>query len=73
MSLIKKSFNLHSALAQRLDAFMADNPGLSFTLVMQYALSKFLDNPEIAPFKTKAEDLDEFLDENADLMEKLSE
>jgi hypothetical protein len=75
MSFVKKSFNMHPDLAQRLDDFMAANPGLSLTLIMQRALSRFLDNPEIKPptEKISEEELEEFLNENSDLMDELAE
>jgi len=73
--LIKKSFNVSSDLAQRLDAFVAENPGLSLTLIMQQALERWLSEPALKvriPKQHTDDDVDAVLRDNAALMDDLS-
>jgi hypothetical protein len=74
-ALIKKSFNVSADLAQRLDDFVAENPGLSLTLIMQQALDRWLGDPQLKvriPRQHTDEDVDEVLRDNAALMDDLS-
>lgn len=74
-SLIKKSFNVGADLAQRLDDFVAENPGLSLTLIMQQALERWLAEPSLRvriPKQHTDDDVDAVLRENAALMDDLS-
>jgi hypothetical protein len=72
---IKKSFNLSADLAQRLDDFVAENPGISLTLVMNQALDAWLKNPSLSiklPRSHTTEDIDAIFRDNAELMDDLS-
>ena len=74
-ALVKKSFNLSADLAQRLDDFVAENPGLSLTLIMQQALERWLKDPSLkinVPKTHTNDDVDEILRDNAELMDDLS-
>ncbi len=75
MEVIKKSFNINGDLAQRIDDFIRENPGVSFTLLVNQALLQWLKNPQIALRSSKKlseEDVKKFLQENAALMDDLS-
>lgn len=70
-ALIKKSFNISGDLAQRLDEFVSENPGLSLTLIMQQALERWLNEPALKvriPKQHSDDDIDAVLRDNADLM-----
>ncbi len=74
-NLVKKSFNLNADLAQRLDDFIAENPGLSLTLIMTQALDTWLKSPSLAiklPKSHTADDVDAVLRDNSELMDDLS-
>ena len=74
-TLVKKSFNLSADLAQRLDDFIAENPGLSLTLIMTQALDSWLKSPMLAiklPKSHTADDVDAVLRDNTELMDDLS-
>lgn len=70
-ALIKKSFNVSADLAQRLDEFVAENPGLSLTLIMQQALERWLGDPALKvriPKQHTDDDIDAVMQDNAELM-----
>lgn len=74
-TIVKKSFNISADLAQRLDDFVSENPGLSLTLIMQQALDMWLTQPTLKvklPKQHTDDDVDALIRENADLMEDLS-
>lgn len=74
-ALIKKSFNISPDLAQPVDDFIRSNPGISFTLIMNQALKTWLADPKITLKETKSfdsKDLEDFMDENAELLDDLS-
>jgi hypothetical protein len=74
-ALVKKSFNVSADLAQRLDDFVRENPGLSLTLIMQQALDQWLANPQLKVNIPKAhtdDDVDDILRNNSELMDDLS-
>jgi hypothetical protein len=74
-NVVKKSFNLSADLAQRLDDFIAENPGLSLTLIMQQALDSWLRNPQLTvrlPKTHTNDDVDAVLSDNAALMDDLA-
>ena len=76
MAFVKKSFNLDSETARRLDDFIDHNPHMSLTLVMTEALKMWLNNPKIeikGPQPLTEEDVRRFNEENSELMEKLAE
>jgi hypothetical protein len=74
MKLIKKSFNVDADLAQRVDDLIRENPGASFTLVMNLALRQWLKNPtfQLNRSKATAKDIEKFLRENTELMDSLA-
>ena len=75
MDQVKKSFNIHPDLAQRVDDFIKDNPGVSFTLVMNQAISKWLEDPRITLTLRKPmtkDEIDQFMKDNEDLMSDLA-
>ena len=73
-ALIKKSFSVRADLVHRLDEFVAENPGLSLTLIMQQALERWLDEPSLKlriPKQHTDDDVDAVMRENADLISDL--
>ncbi len=74
MKVVKKSFNMTGDMAQKIEDFIQRNPGVSFTLMMNQALQKWLERPAIALNRTEFSDDDatRFLDENAELMDNLA-
>ncbi|RYZ86438.1 MAG: hypothetical protein EOP04_13885 [Proteobacteria bacterium] len=74
MKPIKKSFNITPDMAQRVDDFLQQNPGLSFTLIMNKALETWFENPTIKVNlrQHNDEDVDAFMRANSGLMDKLS-
>ncbi|WP_397601269.1 hypothetical protein [Silvanigrella sp.] len=73
MNIIKRSFNLDPDTAQQIDEIIRENPSLSFTLLVNQALAQWVKDPVIE-LKTKRhteEDLNKFLEENAELMDQL--
>lgn len=75
MKLVKKSFNLDSDLAQRLDNFIDSNPGLSLTMIMTQALSGWLKQPTLSivlPKNHTEADVDALIEANQDLMNDLA-
>jgi len=73
MKIIKKSFNVDADLAQHIDDIIQQNPGASFTLVMNMALRQWLKKPTFELNRSAAteEDIQEFLRENSGLMDDL--
>ena len=72
---IKKSFNIPGDLAQRLDDFIVQNPGISFTWLVNQALLQWLKNPQVTLNTSKAmteEEVRKFMEQNKGLMEDLS-
>lgn len=74
MNAIKKSFNLESDIAQQIDDFVQKNPGVSATLIFNQAIKQWLQNPKLELIRTRAteDDINRFLAENRDLMDKLA-
>lgn len=74
MEIIKKSLNLNPTLASKLADFITKNPGVSFTLIVNQALEKWLENPSIKLTRTPFtdEEVDKFLEENSELMKDLA-
>ncbi len=76
MSFVKKSFNCDADLAQMADNFIAKNPGVSLTLILNQALKEFLQNPapkiELSRPKNIDAEMDKFIAENSDLMDSLA-
>ena len=75
MEQIKKSFNITGDVAQRVDDFIKANPGVSFTLVVNQALMKWLEDPKITLNLRKPmtdDEIDQFMKDNSDLMDDLS-
>jgi hypothetical protein len=75
MNVVKKSFNLSSDVAQRLDDFVTANPGLSFTVIVNQALETWLKNPKLAlriPTSHTEEDVDAVIAENQDVFDRLA-
>ena len=75
MEQLKKSFNMNADLAQRIDDFIAANPGVSFTLVVNQALMKWFEQPQITLNLQKPmgdDEIDKFMKDNSDLMDDLS-
>ena len=74
MKVIKKSFNLVGDLAQRADDFIQENPGISFTWMMNQALLQWLNNPQVTlkTSKMSEDDVKKFMEDNKGLMEDLS-
>jgi hypothetical protein len=75
MKFVKKSFNLNPLLDKRINDFIKDNPGVSFTQVMNQALHEWLKAPK-GSFKlpapmTEAE-VDQFMVDNKELMDSLA-
>lgn len=77
---IKKSFNINADLAQAVDNIIQQNPGLSFTFVMNKALELWLADPKLSvvasqmrPREAPSEyDVDKFMRDNSSLMDKLA-
>lgn len=71
---IKKSFNMDADLAQRVDNFIKQNPGVSATLVFNQAIKLWLKNPAIDLNRTPAteDDVDKFLQDNSELVDDLA-
>jgi hypothetical protein len=77
---IKKSFNINADLAQKVDDIIQDNPGLSFTFIMNQALEAWTKNPSVMlhstqgkrSISTSIDEMDEFMKENSSLMDKLA-
>lgn len=75
MKIIKKSLNLSSDVVQRLDDYIAKNPGLNFTLIANAAIEAWLENPQIKFQKAAPMTQDEikrFMRENKELMRDLA-
>ena len=75
MENIKKSFNLSSDLAQMVDDFVRENPGISFTLLVNQAIRSWLKNPQLAvkkPATMTDDDVNRFMSDHRDLMDDLS-
>ena len=74
MKVIKKSFNLVGDLAQRVDDFIQENPGISFTWLVNQALLQWLNNPQVTlkTSKMSDDDVKKFMEANKGLMEDLS-
>ena len=74
MKVIKKSFNLVGDLAQRVDDFIQENPGISFTWLVNQALLQWLNNPQVTlkTSKMSEDDVKKFMEDNKGLMEDLS-
>ena len=75
MEAIKKSFNLSSDLAQRIDDFIQANPGISFTWLVNQAIMNWLKNPQVSlrnPKPMTEDDINRFMDENKDVMDDLA-
>ena len=74
MAPIKKSFNIDPDLAQQVDNFIANNPGVSATLIFNHAVKQWLRNPTLELNRTPAteEDVDNFLQENSELIDDLA-
>ncbi len=75
MEALKKSFNINADLAQRIDDFIKKNPGVSFTLVVNQALTQWLEKPQITLNLRKPmsdDEIDRYMRDNADLMDDLS-
>lgn len=75
MEAVKKSFNMPGDLAQMVDDFIRENPGVSFTLLMNQAIAAWLKNPQVAlkkPAGLSDADVDRFMEQNRELMDDLS-
>ncbi len=75
MEAIKKSFNISSDLAQKIDDFIQVNPGISFTWLVNQSLVNFLRNPQVTlqnPKPMNEDDLKKFMADNSELMDDLS-
>lgn len=75
MKIIKKSLNLSSDNAQRIDDFIAKNPGLNFTLIANAALEAWIKNPQIKfekPAPMSEDELQSFMKDNQGLLEDLA-
>ena len=79
MKIIKKSFNINPEVMALVDAFIQDNPGVSFTSLVNKALKMYVLYPPQQPISvgastvTKTEfDADAFLNDNTDLMNDLA-
>jgi hypothetical protein len=74
MKVVKKSFNLVGDLAQRVDDFIQENPGISFTWLVNQALLQWLKDPQVTlkTSKMSEDDLKKFMEANKGLMEDLS-
>lgn len=75
MNVVKKSFNLSSDLAQRLDDFVGMNPGLSFTVIVNQALDAWLKNPKLSlrvPTSHTEDDVDQVIAENQAVFDRLA-
>lgn len=75
MEQVKKSFNINADIAQRIDDFISANPGVSFTLVVNQALMKWLELPQITLNLQKPmgdDQIDKFMKDNSGLMDDLS-
>lgn len=74
MNAVKKSFNLESDIAQRIDDFISKNPGVSATLIFNQAIKQWLTNPKVELNRAPAtdDDVDRFLNENRELMGELA-
>lgn len=76
---IKKSFNVNADLAQAVDNIIQQNPGLSFTFVMNKALELWLADPKLNVIASQRRretvfesDVDRFMRDNSSLMDKLA-
>lgn len=71
---IKKSFNISADLSRILDGYIQQNPGISFTLIVNQAITDWLRNPNISLKRSAVTDkqVDEFMAENSDLLDDLS-
>lgn len=75
MEAIKKSFNISSDLAQRMDDFIQANPGISFTWLVNQAIVNFLKNPQVSlrnPNPMNEDEIQKFMKDNKELMDDLS-
>jgi len=75
MENIKKSFNMSGDVAQMVDDFIRDNPGFSFTLLVNQALQSWLKNPQFSvkkPAPLNEKDVERFMEQNRDLMDDLA-
>lgn len=74
MKVVKKSFNMRADLEAELDAFVRNNPGVSFTLIMNQALLMWLGCPTVRLQKRPMteKEVRKFLAKNRGLMEDLS-
>ena len=75
-TLVKKSFNVSADLAQRIDEFMALNPQISFTLMMQEAIKFWMAKGGEIKLRRPTRDecdahMQTFIKENSDLMDSL--
>lgn len=75
MKLVKKSFNVDADLAQQVDDYVRENPGASFTLVMNQALRQWVKSGGKVELQRRAAteaDVDRFMKDNKDLMDDLA-
>ncbi len=74
MSHVKKSFNMEADLAQRMDDFVKQNPGVSATFILNQSIKQWLKNPAVKLNHTPATDadVDKFLNDNSELMDDLA-
>lgn len=77
MKIIKKSLNINTDLAQRIDDFIQNNPGVSFTLIANQALANWLDGEKQVlklnrPANITKEDIDELFSKRKNVMKELA-
>lgn len=70
---VKKSANIKAANAKKMEQLAKQFPGLNSTLILNMALQNWLKRPFFdVPAKYSEKDVDQFLDENAKLMDELA-
>lgn len=75
MKFIKKSFNTTGDLAQRMDDYIRDNPGVSFTMLVNQALIQWLKNPVVeltGRGQLTERELQKILEDNRELLKDLA-
>lgn len=71
---VKKSANIQADLIEKIEEMKNKKPGFNATLIINQALWLWSKNPTISILSAYTEsDVDEFLDNNSELMDKLAE
>ena len=70
---VKKSANMHTEYIEEIDRYRHKVPGLNLTLILNVALLQWLKKPKFTtPKPYTNSDIDQFMNENSELMDELA-